>query len=92
LCESQAAVPAKLFEYLAAAKPLFVVTPRDSAVDRIGSDLQHFFHIDSKNLEDKESLKTQQFLQFCCDRKAISQVPESYTEQHLSGIFLAHVC
>ena len=36
LCEAQAAVPAKIYEYLAVAKPLFAVAPKGSAVERMG--------------------------------------------------------
>ena len=91
LCEAQAAVPAKIYEYLAAAKPLFAVSPKGSAVARMGTGLPHFFHVASNQREDSENLAAQRFLEACKDRQTGFPVPDRYTDQHLSEIFLTHV-
>lgn len=91
LCEALAAVPAKFYEYLAAAKPLFAVSPKGSAVARMGDGLPNFFHVESNKPEEFENLAAHKFLEACKNRQTGFPMPDRYTDQYLSKVFLAHV-
>ena len=85
LSTSHAAIPSKLFEYLATGKPIFAATPYQSAVWRIGESLQQVFLVDYNSDAPQES--TTNFLKACQRNDHFSEIPANFTESTLSEIF-----
>ncbi|MCK4349416.1 MAG: hypothetical protein KAX13_01085, partial [Candidatus Krumholzibacteria bacterium] len=90
LSTSNAAVPSKLFEYLAAGKPILAFTPRRSAVWRIGESIQHVSLVDYREDEDAGGAQ-KTFLDSCLNGVISVSLPDLFHESTLSEIFIANL-
>ncbi len=88
LSASLAAIPSKLFEYLAVGKPILAATPRDSAVWTIAERLPQVFPIDYSDTD--VSTPTAKYLRALRQRIEPS-IPSEFSESYLSQIFLSSV-
>lgn len=88
VAEKQAAIPAKLYEYLVTRKPVFAVTPKGSAVWSIGESLPQLFVTDHTR-PDKDV--TCAFLAACSRTEINYDVPPQFSEKVLSRAFLREV-
>jgi hypothetical protein len=80
-------LPSKLFEYIKSSKPIFAVTPNGSAVSRLAEKLPQLFLYDS--ISDEEDYSSiQRFINACMSGNYQFNVPEEFTENYLSKIFL----
>jgi glycosyltransferase involved in cell wall biosynthesis len=90
LSTSNAAVPSKLFEYLAVGKPILAFTPRGSAVWRIGESIQHVSLVDYREDEDAGGAQ-KTFLDSCLNGVISVSLPDLFHESTLSEIFIANL-
>src|SRR2546427_1946856 len=88
LSASRAAIPSKLFEYLAVKRPILAATPRGSAVWRIGERLPQVFLFDYADADARASIE--RFLQAIEETVEFS-LPEHFAEPYLSRVFLDKV-
>jgi hypothetical protein len=88
LAAGQAAIPGKLYEYLAVRKPVFVSTPKGSAVRTIGESLPQLFLIDHTK-QDQDVARS--FLAACGRDDNHYVMPPHFSEETLSRIFLDEI-
>lgn len=86
LSTSQAAVPSKFFEYILTKKPIFALTPKNSAVWEIGNKLPQVFLMDYRDKNANDSSVTG-FFDACKTGNVDSVIPEEFTDEYLSQIF-----
>lgn len=84
LSSSHASIPAKLFDYILAQRPILAVTPEESAVATLGPCLKQLFLLDHCKPE------TQTISDFiaACRQGLHFDVPEQFHERHLKSVFL----
>ena len=90
LSTSYAAVPSKTFEYIKTQKPILAVTLRGSAVWELAKDIPQMFIYDYTS-NDKDYDIIHKFLNACRTDKFNINVPNQYTEEHLSKIFMRSI-
>ncbi|MFC1845278.1 glycosyltransferase [Thermodesulfobacteriota bacterium] len=88
LCASQAAIPSKVFEYIPSRKPIFSVSEKGSAIWDLGKDLPQFFQYNLSRLAEKDTKCVRDFLEACQGKDLDYVVPEDYSDEILSGVFL----
>jgi glycosyltransferase involved in cell wall biosynthesis len=86
LAISPSAVPSKLFEYLAAGRPILAVTPRDGAVWTIGACLPQMFLLDPADASASANV-VPAFLDACRSRGRNYPLPEEFSEPALAARF-----
>ena len=88
LANSMASLPSKLFEYIPTKKPIFVVTPRKSAVWKLCEELPQVTLINIDSDFDKYHTK---FIDDCVNDKVAYAVPNRFSETYLSQLFITHL-
>jgi hypothetical protein len=90
LSTSFAAIPSKTFEYIKSQKPIFAVTLKGSAVWELAKDVpQMFVHDYTSSKKDYDVID--KFLNACRSGKFEINVPNQYSEEHLSKIFMSSI-
>lgn len=84
LSSSHASIPAKLFEYILARRPILAITPDDSAVASLAPDLGQLFALDHRK-PDTEAVS--RYIAACRNGMPCDQ-PEKFDERHLRTVFL----
>jgi hypothetical protein len=87
LSTSYAAIPSKTFEYIKTQKPILAVTLRGSAVWEIAQEIPQMFLYDYTNNNEGNDV-IDKFLSACWTGKFEINVPNQYSEDHLSKIFM----
>lgn len=87
LSSSSASIPAKLFDYLAARRPILAVAPRGSALWDIGEGLPQVTLVALGDTGSTGSVR--RFVEGCRVSDVGYGPPIAFTEQHLRGEFLA---
>lgn len=87
LSTGQAPIPSKVFEYIKSAKPILAVTIKDSAVWQIGLKIPQMFLFDYSS-EEKDYSSIAKFLHACSTGKYKYNLPEEYSEEYLSKVFI----
>ncbi len=90
LSTSNAAVPSKLFEYLAVGKPILAFTRRGSAVWRIGKSIRHVLLVDYREGEEVGGAQ-KNFMDSCLDGVISASLPDLYHESALSELFISNL-
>ncbi len=83
-------LPSKLFEYIKSSKPIFAVTPNGGAVSRLAEKLPQLFLYDSTS-DEEDYLSIQRFINACMSGNYQFNIPEEFTENYLSKIFLREI-
>jgi glycosyltransferase involved in cell wall biosynthesis len=86
LSASRAAIPSKLFEYIAAQKPILAATPRESAVWQLSQKAPQLIPFDYQ-APDAGAI-VERFLRTARSGKMDPAVPNEFSEAHLSRVFL----
>jgi len=90
LSTSFAAIPSKTFEYIKSQKPILAVTLKGSAIWELAQDIPQMFIYDySDKNEDYDVID--KFLSACWTGKFEINVPDQYSEEHLSKIFMSSI-
>jgi hypothetical protein len=90
LAASQAFIPSKTFEYIKSEKPILVVTLEDSSVWNLAKDVPQMFVYDyTSSKKDYDIIDN--FLNACRTGKFEINVPNQYSEEHLSKIFIRSI-
>lgn len=87
LSMSDAAIPSKLFEYLPTGLPILAVTLKNSAVWRICESIPQVFLVDFNKFHNNKQI-IENFFKACMFGCNQTEIPEQYSEAHLSKIFL----
>ncbi|HTY10697.1 MAG TPA: glycosyltransferase [Bacteroidota bacterium] len=87
LSASNAAIPSKLFEYIAALKPILAVTPRGSAVWKLCGRIPQVYLFDSFSGKEKDYSTVTEFLSACRSGNYQTDVPIEFSDEYLSRIF-----
>lgn len=83
-------LPSKLFEYIKSGKPIFAVTPRGSAVSQLAEKLPQLFLYDSLT-DGNDFSSINKFINACKSGNYKHNIPEEFTEDYLSKIFLREI-
>jgi len=87
LSASIGSIPSKTFEYIKSGKPIFAVTLKNSAVWQIGWDLPQMFLFDY-SAQKPDYTPIEEFLNACQTGVYEYKIPNEYSEEYLSKIFL----
>ena len=90
LAASEASIPSKTFEYLKSQKPILAVTSKGSAIWELAKDIPQLFVYDYTS-SDKDYDIIDKFLNACRSGKFKINVPNQYSEEHLSKIFMRSI-
>lgn len=90
LAATKAFFPSKTFEYIKSAKPILAVTLKNSTIWQIGQNLPQMFLYDYSDKE-KDYSPILKFLDACRTGKYEYEIPEEYSEDHLSKKFIAAI-
>ena len=82
-----APIPSKIFEYIKSAKPILAVTIKDSSVWQLGDKLPQMFLYDY-SAKELDYLPIKKFLSVCKTGNYDYKIPEEFSEEYLSKIFL----
>jgi hypothetical protein len=85
LSASNAAIPSKFFEYLAAKKPILVLTLKDSSLWKICEKLEQTFLIDYIEPIDKVSIRL--FIENCATTEHNYKLPFQFSHEYLENVF-----
>lgn len=88
LSSSHASIPAKLFEYVLARRPILAVTPADSAVSCLAPDLGQLFTLDHR----KPDTNAVGDYIAACRNGLRGDLPEKFDERCLKSVFLTALC
>ncbi|MBE0627721.1 MAG: glycosyltransferase [Burkholderiales bacterium] len=86
LSSSHASIPAKLFDYLCAQRPILALAPAASAVAELAPQLRQLFALDYRDAA--ASPVVAEFVQACRSGQSYD-MPVQFDEAHLQAIFLA---
>jgi len=86
LSSSHASIPAKLFDYLFAQRPILALAPAASAVADFAPKLRQLFTLDYRDAA--EAPIVAEFIEACRGR-LVCDLPAQFDEVHLRAIFLA---
>lgn len=86
LSNEKARIPAKLFEYLPAQKPILAVTLENSAVWQLCNTIPQVFLVDYPQSQ-KSVTTVRDFINVCLSKEYDYKVPKEFTEEELSKIF-----
>lgn len=86
LSSSMASIPAKLFDYIAARRPILAATRRGSEVWEIGNRVRQVSLVDIADQEPADAVC--EFLAQCHVSDPQGDVPDEFTEGHLREVFL----
>ena len=90
LAASKASIPSKTFEYIKSQKPILAVTLKDSAIWELAKDIpQMFFYDYTSNNKNYDIID--KYLIACRSGKFEINVPDQYSEEHLSKIFMRSI-
>lgn len=87
LAVSKAFFPSKTFEYIKSAKPILAVTSKGSTIWEIGQNLPQMFLYDY-TAQKPDYTPVEEFLKACQTGVYEYKIPEEYSEEYLSKIFL----
>lgn len=87
LCVSRAPIPSKLFDYLAARRPILCVTPEGSALWRAVEDVPQAVRVDPFAPGSFAS-ESARFLTMCRTAQLETHVPERFLDESLREVFL----
>lgn len=87
LAASVASFPSKTFEYIRSSKPILAVTLKDSAVWQMGQEIPQMFLYDY-TAQKPDYTPVEEFLKACQTGVYEYEIPEEYSEEYLSKIFL----
>ena len=87
LAATKAFFPGKTFEYIKSAKPILAVTIKGSTIWEIGNDLPQMFLFDY-TAEELDYTPIEKFLDACSTGSYDYKIPEEFSEEYLSKIFL----
>lgn len=87
LSTSIARIPSKTFEYIKSSKPILAVTLKNSAVWQLGKKVPQMFLFDY-TAEEEDYLPIIKFLAACSTGKYESNIPEEFSEEYLSKVFM----
>lgn len=90
LSASHAAIPSKLFEYIASRRPILAVTEKGSATWQICEKLPQAFLVEF-GCEPSEST-VRDFLKCAATHNSLGTCPEEYSEKYLSRKFRDCIC
>ena len=86
LSSSHASIPAKLFEYICAQRPILALAPASSAVTDLAPQLPQLFALDFRDAAATPVVA--QFVEACRGRQTYD-LPGLFDEVHLRAIFIA---
>ena len=87
LAATKAFFPSKTFEYIKSAKPILAVTMKGSTIWEVGNDLPQMFIFDY-SAEELDYTPIEKFLDACRTGSYDYKIPEEFSEEYLSKIFL----
>lgn len=87
LATANAFIPSKTFEYIKSAKPILAVTLKNSSVWQMSLKIPQMFLFDY-SAEEKDYSSIAKFLLACSTGKYEYNVPEEYSEEYLSKVFI----
>ena len=87
LSTGQAPIPSKTFEYIKSANPILAVTLKNSSVWQIGLKIPQMFLFDY-SAKEKDYSPIKYFIQACSTGKYEYYIPDEFSENHLSKVFL----
>ena len=87
LSTSRAPIPSKAFEYIKSSKPILAVTLKDSAVWQMCNNIPQMFLFDYTE-QKPDYTQVEKFLSACQTGEYEYNIPEEYSEEYLSKIFL----
>lgn len=90
LSTSFAAIPSKTFEYIKSQKPILAATFKGSAIWELAQNIPQMFLYDYTNSK-KDYDIIDKFLSACWTGKFEIKVPDQYSEEHLSKIFMSSI-
>jgi len=90
LAASKGSIPSKTFEYIKSQKPILAVTLRGSAVWELAKDIPQMLVYDYTNNNEGNDV-IDKFLSACWTGKFEINVPNQYSEEHLSKIFMRSI-
>lgn len=85
LCLAHAAIPSKFFEYLWAGRPIFAVTPRQSAVWQAAQEVPQVFRAEVDDPVAAAAVAAR--FVAACNGWTPQPVPQRFTEAHLATVF-----
>lgn len=88
LSASEAALPSKMYEYLALGLPVFAATPQSSALWEVGASLEQLFVTD---YTEPDTRVAKAFIDACRARDQTYELPVQFTEKVLRENFLQAV-
>jgi hypothetical protein len=80
LSAAHAPIPSKIFEYIAARRPIFCATPKGSAVWKIGGPIQQIFLADLSDPLQSQTA-SEKFLRACCKWRGNFDIPDEFSEE-----------
>lgn len=86
LSTSHAAIPSKLFEYIATAKPILALAPADSAVWRLGQRLVQMHVVDYTGQKEDQRAAIARFVDACACG-VLGDIPAEFSDAGTSQIF-----
>jgi hypothetical protein len=90
LSTSFAAIPSKTFEYIKSQKPILAVTLKGSAIWELAKDIPQMFVYDYSSKKNDSDI-IDKYFNACKTGKFEINVPNQYSEEHLSKIFMRSI-
>jgi hypothetical protein len=89
LSSSVSSLPAKLFDYLPARRPILAVAPEGSAVWEVGAQLPQMSRVAIG--DDRAGRTVADFIDHCRTREIDAEIPERFEERRLQPLFMEAV-
>lgn len=90
LAATKAFIPSKTFEYIKSAKPILAVTSKSSSIWELGQKVPQMFLFDY-TAQKPDYRPVKEFLNACQTGVYEYKIPEEYSEEYLSKIFLSTI-